>query len=613
SIAAGASAQNAKALSGAERYYGIKNYPEALPLFLEAIEAGEKDPMVHYKAGVCYEKSHEASEQTKAIPYFEYALKNGSSLPASVYYDLGMLYLKDENLDKAIAAFNQFKTSSNKSDKKAMTMADNALNQCNNAVVFMSVPRNTSVTRMSSIINSQYTEYNPVVSADESVMAFTALRPNTGKTRTGDKFIEKIYISYNQSGTWSEPKVLPIASDFNVGTAGISPDGQQMMIFMGGASDPGSIFSISRSGESWGKPSILAGAINTPKYLESTASITPDGKTIYFASDRVGGKGGLDIYKIEKKPDGKWTAPVNLGPDVNTSDNEDAPFIHPDQQTLFFTSDGHNSMGGRDIFKSMLVEGRWTRPENMGYPVNTTANDNYFTLIADGTRGYFSSDRKGGQGAQDIYYIDMPEESRNIPLTMLKGKILNAETGEPMKTKIYVIDNETDKKLAFVYDPDPETGNYLVILPPAKNYDIIVESEGFLPYTLNIHIPNQSYFYELYQQVSLRTIKQFDVVVGQEVQVKNAFYDTNHDVKSTLRKTHEAKLVQDGNVDVYDMMIDLMAAGDQEGIDYLVDLIQMQNSIDDVNFNEAENSKLEVATRTYYYDESDESKFEKKA
>lgn len=611
-VSVGSYAQGDKVLSGAERYFGIKNYAEALPLFLQAIEAGATDPMVHYKTGVCYEKSLETNEQVKAIHYFEYALKNTTALPASVDYDLGTLYLRDEQLDKAIESFTKFKSASNKSDKKAMALADRALNQCNNAVVFMSVPRNTSVTRMSNVINSGYTEYNPVVSADESVLAFTALRPNTGKTRSGDKFIEEIYISYNHSGTWSEPTVVPVASDFNVGTAGISPDGQRMMIFMGGVSDPGSIFMISRTGESWSKPSILAGTINTPKYLESTASITPDGKTIYFASDRLGGQGGLDIYKIEMKGDGNWTAPVNLGPEVNTADNEDAPFIHPDQHTLFFTSDGHNGMGGRDIFKSTLVDGRWTNPENMGYPVNTTANDNYFTLIADGTRGYFSSDRKGGYGGQDIYYIDMPEESRNIPLTMLKGKILDAETGKPLKTKIYVIDNETDKKLAFVYDPDPETGNYLVILPPAKNYDIVVESEGFLPYTLNIHIPNQTYFHELYQQISLRTIKQFDVVVGQEVQVKNAFYDTNQDVKNSLRKTHEAKLVQDGNVDVYDMMIDLMAAGDQEGIDYLVDLIQMQNSIDEVNFNEEENNRLEVASRTYYYDESDESKFEKK-
>ena len=134
----------------------------------------------------------------------------------------------------------------------------------------------------------------------------------------------------------------------------------------------------------------------------------------------------------------------------------------------------------------------------------------------------------------------------------------------------------------------------------------------FLPYTLNINVPNQTYFYELYQLVSLKTIKQFDVVVGQEVQVKNAFYDTDQDVKADLRKTHEAKLVQGGTLDVYDMMLDLMAAQDKEGINYLSDLIQMKDPIEEVNFNEKENSRIDVATRTYYYDESDESKFEQK-
>jgi outer membrane protein OmpA-like peptidoglycan-associated protein len=443
-------------------------------------------------------------------------------------------------------------------------------------------------------------------------MAFTALRPNTGKTRTGDKFIEEIYTSTNSAGSWSEPKVIPIAHDYNVGTAGMSADGQKMLIFMGGASDPGGLFQITKTGDGWSKPGLLTPTINTPKYLESTASITPDGKTIYFASDRLGGQGGLDIYRTTMQANGTWSTPVNLGPEINTKANEDAPFIHPDQKTLFFTSDGHNSMGGRDIFVTKLINNKWTSPENMGYPVNTTANDNYFTLIADGTRGYFSSDRKGGMGGQDIYYLDMPAESANIPLTMIKGKILNAETGKPIPTKIYLIDNSTDKKLDFVYNPDPATGNYLIILPPAKNYDIVIESEGFLPYTLNVNVPNQSYFYELYQLINLKTIKQFDVVVGQEVQVKNAFYDTDQDVKADLRKTHEAKLVQGGNVDVYDMMLDLMAADDQAGIDYLVGLINMKDPIEQVNFNEKENSKLEVASRTYYYDESDESKFEQK-
>ncbi len=605
-------AQDNKSLAEAERYFGVKSYDVALPKFLAAIEAGEKDPLVHYKTAVCYQKSPETDEQIKSIPFFEYALKNGKGLPNSLYYDLGSIYLKDENIKMAIENFTKFKDVSSKADKRLMSQADEALQICNNALAMMAVPRDFKVTHFNSVINTRYTEYNPVVSADESVMAFTALRPNTSKTRTGDKFIEEIYISYNNSGGWTEPTVVPVAHNYNVGTAGISADGQKMLIFMGGASDPGSLFQITKSGETWSKPSLITPSINTPKYLESTASITPDGKIIYFASDRLGGQGGLDIYKTSMQANGTWSQPVNLGPSVNTKANEDAPFIHPDQKTLFFTSDGHNTMGGRDVFVTRLNDNKWTSPENMGYPVNTTANDNYFTLIADGTRAYFSSDRKGGMGGQDIYYIDLPPESSNIPLTMIKGRIVNAETGKPIPTKIYLIDNETDKKLDFVYDPDPVTGNYLIILPPSKNYDMVIESEGFLPYTLNINVPNQTYFYELYQMVSLKTIKQFDVVVGQEVQVKNAFYDTDQDVKADLRKTHEAKLVQGGTLDVYDMMLDLMAAQDKEGIKYLSDLIQMKDPIEQVNFNEKENSRIDVATRTYYYDESDESKFEQK-
>ncbi len=605
-------AQGSKSLSDAERFYSVRSYDMALAKFLEAIQAGEKNPMVHYKTAICFLKSPETDEQIKSIPYFEYAITNGKEMPSSLYYDLGSIYLKDENIQKALENFTKYREISSKADKKAMTSADEAIKTCHNALALMSVPRNFTVHHFNSIINTKYTEYNPVLSADESVMAYTALRPNTGKTRTSDKFIEEIYITYNSSGAWSEPKLVPIAHDYNVGTAGLAADGQKMLIFMGGASDPGSLFQIVKAGDAWSKPSLITPTINNPKYLESTASITPDGKTIYFASDRISGQGGLDIYKTTLLANGTWSPPVNLGPEVNTKANEDAPFIHPDQKTLFFTSDGGNTMGGRDIFVSRLVSNKWTHPENMGYPVNTTVNDNYFTLIADGTRGYFSSDRKGGMGGQDIYYIDMPAGSSDIPLTLIKGKILNAETGKPMPTKIYLIDNKTDKKLDFVYDPDPVTGNYLIILPPAKDYDMVIESEGFLPYTLNINIPNQTYFYELYQMINLKTIRQFDVVVGQEVQVKNAFYDTDQDVKSDLRKTHEAKLVQAGNVDVYDMMLDLIASQDKEGMNYLTDLIQMKDPIEDVNFDEKQNSRIEVASRTYYYDESDESKFEQK-
>jgi outer membrane protein OmpA-like peptidoglycan-associated protein len=610
SISFASHSQNNKSLADAQRYFGIKNYEQALPLYLEALKGGVKDPNAFYQAGICYQKSQDLNEQVKAIPLFEEALKDGKTVPVLVNFDLAQLYLKNEQMEKATETLTKYKNLT-KTDKKAQAEADHLIQVCHNALALMSIPRDFTVHPFSGLVNSKYTEYNPVVSADESVMAFTALRPNTGKTRSGDKFIEEIYISYNQSGSWTEPKVVTVASEYNIGTAGMSADGQKMLIFMGGIDDEGSLFQINKAGDNWSKPSILANTINS-KFLESTASITPDGKVIYFASNRQGGLGGLDIWRIEMKSAGVWSAPVNLGPGINSKDNEDAPFIHPDQKTLFFTSDGHNTMGGRDIFQTKLINNKWIKPENMGYPVNTTANDNYFTMIADGTRAYFSSDRKGGQGAQDIYYLEMPPNSANIPLTLIKGKILNGETGKPMPTKMYVVDKDTKKDLEFVYDPDPVTGNYLIILPPARNYDIIIESEGFLPYTLNVNVPNQNYFYELFQQINLKTIKQFDVVVGQEVEVKNAFYDTNMDEKTDLRKTHEAKLVQSGNVDMYDMMLDLMASSDKEGIDYLVGLIQHTDPIEGINFDEKTNSKIEVATRTYYYDESDESKFEQK-
>src|SRR6186713_203483 len=262
-------AQGSKSLTDAEYYFSVKSYDQALPKFLEVIQGGEKNPLVHYKVGICYEKMPDLSDQVKAIPYFEYALQNGKDLPVSLYFDLGSLYLKDENIPKATANFVKFKELANKADKKVMAQADEAIKTCHNAQVLMSVPRNFTVHNFGEIVNTKFTEYNPVVSADESVMAFTALRPNTGKTRTGDKFIEEMYISYNEAGTWSEPKVIPIASEYNVGTAGISPDGQKMLIFMGGASDPGSLFQITKDGDGWTKPSLITPNLNTPKYLES--------------------------------------------------------------------------------------------------------------------------------------------------------------------------------------------------------------------------------------------------------------------------------------------------------------------------------------------------------
>ncbi len=596
-----------KNLYKAENYFKIKNYEQAAANYQLVVDDGKADGLTYYRLGYSYMQFSEIVDQIKSIPYFEKAVAAKSKdVPFSVHFELGKAYQLNSDINKALESLRTYKKEV-LSDKAKSDEVDNYINQCSNAVFYLNSPVSLEVKPFGGTANSEYTEYNPVISADESVMAFTAVRKDS---RTG-ALSEKIMISYNEAGNWTEPAEVNLKASGNIGTAGLSPDGQQMMVFIGSTGGIGNLYTTSRQGKEWDNPVNLGTSINS-RFLESTASISPDGKTIYFASNRPGGYGGFDLYTSKKDSKGVWSKPENLGPRINTKFDEDAPFIHPDQKTLFFTSSGHTSIGGKDIFKTVLNDNQWSKPYNMGFPINTTANDNYFTLTADGRTAYFSSDRLGGKGQQDIYTVAMPEGESNIPLTMIKGRILNGETMRPIPTKIYLIDKQTNSKLDFVYNPNPKTGDYLIILPPSKNYDMVIESEEFLPYTININIPNQTYFYELYQMIFLKTIEQFDVKVGQEVIVKNAFYDTNQDAVADMRKAHEAALLQTDSIDAYDLMADLMAAEDQEGIAYIIELLMMNNPIDNVDFDEKTNSNLEAATRTYYYDESDESKFEQK-
>jgi len=591
----------------ANKLFQVRNYDDALPLYLDLEKAKAEVEDLDYKIAKCFSESEEVNDRVKSLQYFErISIGSFKTLPYNFYIDFADAYMDNEQIEQALLLYNkQLELAGN--DRQLKSVAERKIKQAKNTYDIMRIPKNVHIERLGDGINTEFIEYNPVVSADESTMAYTSLKPIESKT--GEKFAEEIMISFNETGSWSIPKQVVVQTQNNYGTAGISADGQEMIIFIGDQSS-GSIYKIEKESEGWSRPVPLGSNIQS-KYLESTASLTPDNKTIYFASNRPGGYGGMDIYKADLHNDGSWGKVQNLGPPINTKDNEDAPFIHPNKKLLFFTTDGHNGMGGNDIYKTELTDGKWSEPKNMGYPINTTANDNYFTLIADGTRGYFSSDRKGGMGGQDIYVMDMPEDYETIPLTMIKGQILDAETKKPLVTKIYMIDTETKEKIDYVYHPSKQTGNYLVILPPNKSYDMIIESEGFLPYTLNIDVPNQTEFYELYQKIYLKTIKHFDVVVGQEVQVKNAFYYTHDEGVETLRREHEAALIEHDSIDVFALMGDLIDAGDQAAIDYLVELLMIKNPIEEVDFTD-NNEKLQSARRIYYYDESDESKFEKK-
>lgn len=597
----------------ANKLFEIGNHKAALPLYLASMDEVTASPVLQYKLGVSFMQSPELNEQLKSIPHLEAAVKSDET-PAEAYFYLGQAYHKNVKMSDALKAYEKYKNKIDKSDKKKLAEVERYISISDNAIALISRTSHVTVNTVGSNINSEYTEYNPVVSADESVMAFTALKPVETKGRKGE-LEEVILITYKKDGQWATPKPLDIKvpNGANIGTAGMSPDGQQMIIFVGGVNNTGNLYTIEKTGaESWGNPVSLGNTINT-KHLESTASITPDGKTIYFASNRPGGYGGMDIYRTEKNSKGAWGLPENLGPGINTEFDDDAPFIHPDQRTLFFTSAGHQTMGGKDIFKTIYTGSGWSKPENMGYPINTPADDNYFTLTADGRKGFFSSDRAGGLGGQDIYYFNMPQDASNIALTMVKGKILAGEgEGKAVPTQIKVVDNDSNKKIDYVYSPNPETGNYLIIFPPGKNYDMIIESEGFMPYTININVPNQNYFYELYQHIHLKPIMQFDVVVGQEVEVKNAFFDHQHDIKIDPKMANEAMLVKSDSLDMFDLMEAVIASNDDVAFDYLLDLMYATNPVDMVDFDSDQIEEVEAAKRTYYYDESDESTLEAK-
>jgi len=369
----------------------------------------------------------------------------------------------------------------------------------------------------------------PVISADETVLIFTSRRPGTTggqiQESTG-QYHEDIYLSVKDSaGQWTTPE--NIGTEIN--TAGhdasiaLSPDGQELFVYKDDNS--GDIYISTLNGNKWSAPKKVLGAINS-KYWEPSASISADEKTLFFTSDRPGGYGGRDIYVCNLLPNGQWAAPKNMGPDINTEYDDDAPFIHPDSKTFYFSSEGHKSMGGFDIFVSKYDADKktWGKPENVGYPINTAGDDIFFVWSADGTRGYFSSIRADSYGDKDLYVVSRPKVS--VSLIVLKGRVFAEETEKAISATITIVDNETNK-IVGITNSNSYSGKYTVILPPGKNYGISVTANNFLPYSENVDIPIGEY-YELSKDIKLKPL-----TVGSVAVLKNVFFDSN---KSELRK-----------------------------------------------------------------------------
>lgn len=391
------------------------------------------------------------------------------------------------------------------------------------------------ITNVGKEINSPYDEYAPVISADGSIMIFTSRRPFSEKElKKGKEGKENVYSSGSKNNKWQTANALSATINepnrFNSAIA-ISNDGQHLLLYRDDINANGDIWESFLKGVEWTEPVKMPEPVNSPKH-ESSASISPDGNTIYFVSEREGGHGGRDIWFCTKdKTNGSWGKAQNIGPEINTNGNEEGVFIHPDGKTLYFSSTGHGGIGQYDIFKSVFEKGSWSKPVNLGDPINTPENDLFFVMAANGKTAYYSSSfHKDNAGKKDIYEISFipqkKEKSKGPSLTLLKGTVTDSLTGKPIEAQIAISDNQKNERVSEI-SSNAATGNYLVSLPAGKNYNITVNAKGYLFYSANIIISDTAAYKEIVKNIKLNKIE-----VGNKVVLNNIFFDYD---KASLR------------------------------------------------------------------------------
>ena len=376
-------------------------------------------------------------------------------------------------------------------------------------------------------INSKYSEYFPSLTIDGNEFMIT---------RKLSAINEDFFSSTKQNNQWAVAKPLEgnVNTDFNEGALMISQDGQ--VLTFAAINRPGSrgnfdIYFSYREKGGWGEPE-NGGVINSDQW-DSQPCLSPDKRQLYFASRRVGGLGGSDIYVCNLLPGGRWSSPQNLGSSVNTALDEQCPFIHADNQTLFFTSSGWPGYGDEDLlYTKKLPDGKWSTPINLGYPINTIDREGTLYIAADGKNAYYASDRTDSRGGLDIYNFELPEDMRPIKTLWVKGKVTDKKTKSGLSSTVELIDLKTNTVVSNV-QTDAE-GNYLTTLPVGKDYAFNVNRKGYLFFSDNFLLSQRSPDSTYQKNIELLPIEKNASVV-----LKNIFFETN---KFSLKNESQAEL-----------------------------------------------------------------------
>lgn len=492
-----------------------------------------------------------------AIVYKEKMMKLSQQFSSSEYFYLA-------NLQMAIGDYQGAKKNANRysQDRNAnpnflekcrafITNANFAIHAMNNPVEFNPI-------NLGSNINTERPEYFPSLTADDQTLLFTRDVLDANSLAAGHQ--EDIWISEKNGDEWtmSNPISKSVNSIYNEGAPTFSADGKYV-IFVGcefgergdyeygkGRTGKGScdLFVSEKEGSNWSKPFNMGAPINTGNW-ESQPSFSSDGKTLYFIRGIVRYKqrrnpGEQDIYMTQIQADGTWSLPKRLSDKINTPGREESVQIHPDGQTLYFSSDGHPGMGSLDIYVSRLDEaGEWGEPENLGYPINTFKEENSTLVSSSGEFAYFASNRDGGEGSLDLYSFVIPESKRPIKTTFMKGKVFDVETKKPLAANFQLIDLKTgvifNQAIA-----NRGNGEFIVALPINKDFALIAEHDGYFFYSENYSIDklakNEDGFLV---DVPMRPIKK-----GAPFVLENIFFDTDQSVLKTESVAELNKLLE---------------------------------------------------------------------
>ncbi|GAB4145901.1 MAG: hypothetical protein Fur0041_20400 [Bacteroidia bacterium] len=571
---------------------GMEFFKLALQELLQANQFNPNSASCNYRIGVCYYNI--PAQKLMGLAYIEKAAKLNPSVDPDLNYYLGRLYHLSSRWDEAITAYRNYQTplnsDPNKNRDKNADM-NRKIGECINGKEYVKNPQRVFIDNLGPIVNTPDPEYTPIITADESVMLFTSRRASTtgGQKDMDNQYFEDLYKTEFVNGKWTTPVNMgkPVNSEDHDATAGLSPDGQKLYIYR--PTKGGDIYESILKGDKWSEPERLNKYINSDGH-ESSVSVSFDGKKLYFVSDKEGTIGNRDIWVSTIDAKGRWGESSNLGPVINTIYGEEGIFVHPDGKTIYFSSQGHKTMGGYDIFKSEWKDGKWSEPENLGYPINGPDDDVFFVINASGKHGYFASNKSDGQGEKDIYKITFlgPEkqlalsnednllagvaqpvksvqaaqvvEIKTAQITILKGTVTDAFTKKPVAAQIELVDNERREVIA-TFPCNSSTGKYLVSLPSGKNYGIAVKADGYLFHSENFDIPATSNYQEVVKDIELK-----NVAIGSTIILKNIFFDFD---KSTLKP--ESYLELDRLVkllnDVPSLKIEISGHTDSKGAD----------------------------------------------